>query len=426
MIEPQIGYRPTDGANDGRSLARRVFIVTSVAVSVVALALALWELKVVIALLFMAVTIAAAMRPSVDWLEARRVPRSIGVLLHYVLLLGLIALFLSFVVPQLVTQVENALAATKGHHGTDVKGQILTAIQKRLQHLPSVDKLFHPALSIGQTAFEFLIAIIFTFACAAYWLFERDEAVDLVTSLIARPKRKKVRDTWYLIDLKLGAFVRGQLILIILVASVASLGFWIVGEPYFLLVGIAVGFLELVPVVGPLVAVVLAAGAGLTVSWHVAAYAAAILIAVRVVEDYLVTPRVLGGAVGLSPLVVLVSVFATGILLGPVYVLIAIPIAALPRHPVRRHSPRHRPWNCRDPNRPLPSERLRNVKTHSAALPTRGDHARDAAVCGRPVRLADNGMSVRLHASALALARVHVKRCSVSSIEATLTKRIGE
>jgi len=325
----ELSYQPGNGSSDGRSAARRALIVTGVAVAVVVFALALWKLKVVIALLFMAVTIAAAMRPSVDWLTARRVPRSIGVLLHYLLLIGLLALFLSFVVPQLITQVENALAATKGHHGSGVKGQILNAIQKRLQHLPSADKLLHPALSIGQTAFEILIAIVFTFASAAYWLFERDQAIDLITSLIPRPKRKKVRDTWYLIDMKLGAFVRGQLLLIALVASVASFGFWLVGEPYFLLVGIAVGLLEIVPVVGPLVAVVLAAGAGLTDSWHIAAYAAGILVAIRLIEDYLITPRVLGGAVGLSPLVVLVSVSATGILLGPFYVLIAIPIASL-------------------------------------------------------------------------------------------------
>jgi predicted PurR-regulated permease PerM len=300
-----------------------------VAVSVIVSALALWKLRLVITLMFLAVTIAAAMRPSVDWLAARRIPRVVGVLLHYLVLLALIALFLSFVVPELITQVENALAATKGHHGGGVKGKILDAIQTRLQHLPSADKLLHPALSIGQEAFEVLIGIVFTFASAAYWLFERDEAVDLVTSLIARPKRKKVRDTWYLIDKKLGAFVRGQLLLIGFVATVASLAFWIVGEPYFLLVGIAVGVLELVPVVGPLVAIVLAAGAGLTASWHVAAYAAAVLLAIRLLEDYLVTPRVLGGAVGLSPLVVLVSVSMTGILLGPFYVLIAVPVASL-------------------------------------------------------------------------------------------------
>ena len=189
-----------------------------------------------------------------------------------------------------------------------------------LHRLPSAGKLVHPALSIGKTAFEVLIGIFFTFASAAYWLFERDRAIDLVASLVERPRRKKLRDTWLLIDLKLGAFVRGELLLIVLVATVASLAFWAVGEPYFLLIGIAAGILEIVPVIGPLVAIALAAGAGLTSSWHIALYAAIALLAIRLLEDYLVTPRVLGGAVGLSPLVVLISVTTTGILLGGFYV----------------------------------------------------------------------------------------------------------
>lgn len=317
------------GAGEQVSLARRAFVTTLVAVAVVVSTLALWQLKVVIALLFLAGTISAAMRPGVEWLAARGVPRVVGLLLHYLLLLGLIALFLALVVPDLITQAESALTSTRGQHATGVKGEILNAIQRRLRHLPSASSLLHPALSFGKSALEVLLAIFFTFAAAAYWLFERDRAIDLVASLVARPKRKRLRDTWLLIDLKLGAFVRGQLMLIALVATVASTGFWAVGEPYFLLIGIAAGILEIVPVVGPLVAIIITVGAGLTQSWHVALYAAIVLLAIRLLEDYLVTPRVLGGAVGLSPLVVLVSVTATGLLLGGFYVLIAVPLASM-------------------------------------------------------------------------------------------------
>jgi predicted PurR-regulated permease PerM len=137
-----------------------------------------------------------------------------------------------------------------------------------------------------------------------------------------------VHETWALIDLKLGAFVRGQLLLVALVATVLSFAFWLDGMPYWLLLGVFSGIFELVPVIGPLVVAVFAVGAGLTVSWSVAVGALIAVIVVREVEDYLVTPRVLGGAVGLSPLLVLVAVAIVGILLGPFYVLIAIPLAS--------------------------------------------------------------------------------------------------
>src|SRR5262249_31009199 len=153
----------------------------------------------------------------------------VGVLLHYVAVLGVLALFLSFAVPDLMSQVTAALEAAKTHHvqggEQGFRDKLLTALQARLGHLPSAGKLIHPAVSIGETAVAILVGIFFTFAAAAYWLFERDRAIDFVTSLLPRPRRKLVRDTWVLIDLKLGAFVRGQLILIGFVSAVVSLAF---------------------------------------------------------------------------------------------------------------------------------------------------------------------------------------------------------
>jgi predicted PurR-regulated permease PerM len=250
--------------------------------------------------------------------------------MHYLVLLGLVALFLAFAVPRLTSEVQTALdVKPHAHAGESIKARLLDAIAVRLHHLPAAGKLVHPALSIGETALKVLVGLLFTFAAAAYWLFERDRAIEVVAGLVPRPRRKKLRDTWELIEQKLGAFIRGQLIMITLVIIVASTIFVLVGEPYWLLLGIATGALEIVPVVGPFVAIVLAVGAGLTVSWHTAAFAGGGLLAVRALQDYLVSPRLLGGAVGLAPIVVLVSVSATDILLGSAYVLLSVPIAAL-------------------------------------------------------------------------------------------------
>jgi predicted PurR-regulated permease PerM len=312
------------------SPARRALIMTSVAVAVVVGALALWKLKVVVALLFIAIILAAAMRPGVEAMARRRIPRPLGVALHYLVALGLVAAFLSFVVPHLITQVQDAVnQANSGNHGGGFKGRILDELQRRLNHLPSASKLILPALSVGETAIKVLVGILFTLASAAYWIFERDRTVDLVTSLIDRTRRKKVRDTWELIDLRLGAFVRGQLLLIGVVAIMVSGAFWAVGEPYWLLLGIAIAILEIVPVVGPLIGIAVAVGAGLTVSWHTAAFAAGALLGIRVLQDYVINPRVMGGVVGLSPLIVLVSVSVVGILFGGFYVLLSVPLASL-------------------------------------------------------------------------------------------------
>jgi predicted PurR-regulated permease PerM len=138
-----------------------------------------------------------------------------------------------------------------------------------------------------------------------------------------------VYDTWELIDAKLGAFVRGQLILILFVGVVLSLAFRLIGVPFWLLLGMFAGVVEIIPVIGPLVAGAVAVAVGFTVSWQGALGAGLAVLGVRLLEDYIVVPRVLGHAVGLSPLVVLVSVTAIGLLLGGVYILVAVPIAAV-------------------------------------------------------------------------------------------------
>jgi predicted PurR-regulated permease PerM len=173
------------------------------------------------------------------------------------------------------------------------------------------------------------VGILFMFAVGAYWIFDRDGAIALVQSLVPRRHRRVTRDTWVLIDMKLGAFVRGQFLLVVIVATLLSFAFWLDGEPYWLLIGTGAGIVELVPIVGPIAAGAVAVGAGLTAGWAVALGAGIAVLILRQLEDYVIAPRVMGHAVGLSPLVVLVSVVAVGYLLGVVYILIAIPMASI-------------------------------------------------------------------------------------------------
>jgi predicted PurR-regulated permease PerM len=319
-----------------KETAQRAAIVTLVAGGIVVLAFALWKLKLVLALLFFAFIIAAAIRPAIDWLARHRVPRGAGLALHYLAFIGLVAAVIAFAAPRALDQVNRALSPSRNSeiaqatkHSTGVKHQVLVALQKRLQHLPSRSELVKPAANAGLKAFEVLIGLLFTFAAAAYWIFERDRTIDMVCQLLPRPRRKLVRDTWDLIDAKLGAFVRGQVLLIALVGVTLSLLFWAIGEPYWILVGSFAGLVEIVPVIGPLAAGGLAVAVGLTSSLHVAALAAICILGVRLLEDYIVMPKVIGEAVGLSPLLVLVSVTAVGILFSGWAVLFAVPIAAV-------------------------------------------------------------------------------------------------
>jgi predicted PurR-regulated permease PerM len=318
--------------------AKKSFIATLVAVLVIAGALALWHLKVLVALLLLALIISSAMRPGVEWLHRHRVPRAAGVAIHYLAFLAVIAFLLWLIVPRALNQVEAAVGtlptsaqdvAKAARHSHGIKHEILVGLQHRLEKLPQGTGLIHPAVTYGRQALEILVGIFFTFAVAAYWIFEKEKAQTLILGLVRRKNKRVTRDTWDLIEAKLGAFVRGQLVMITFVSTVLSIAFWAIGLPYWLLLGVFAGIVEIVPVVGPLFAGVAAILAGLTVDTHTAILAAIAVFGLRLIQDYIVGPRVLGHAVGLSPLIVLVTVSSIGLLFGGFYVLLSTPFAAV-------------------------------------------------------------------------------------------------
>jgi predicted PurR-regulated permease PerM len=311
-------------------------VVTSVvAISVAVGAVALWQLRLLVFLFILGVTWAAAMRPSVERLRTYGIPRAVGVGLHFAVVTGLLTLLLWLAVPRAIAQLEQAVptsasearAAAKGSSG--VKHDLLVALQHRLEDLPSGSAVIHPAISMTTKVFKVLFALFFAVATTAYWIFERPRAQRLVLSVLAAERRGRVRATWNLIDLKLGAFVRGQMLTITFVSVTLSTAFALIGLPFWLLLGVFAGIVEIVPVVGPLLAGTLAIGAGLTIDWRHAAYAAIAVWGLRLLQDYLINPHVFGHTTGLSPLIILVTVTSIGLLLGGVYVLLSVPLASI-------------------------------------------------------------------------------------------------
>ncbi|HET7745007.1 MAG TPA: AI-2E family transporter [Gaiellaceae bacterium] len=321
-----------------RHAAVTAFLCTIVAVATIVAVLAVWELRVLVALLFFGLIIAAAMRPGVESLARHRVPRAVGVLVHYLAFVLVVAVLLWFALPTALGQVRDAVGNVPTSRGelktavknsTGVKHEILLAVERRLQEAPSLRDLLSPALNVTRTGLEILAGIFFVFAVGAYWIFERERVEGIVLPLLPGSKRRVVQQTWRLMDLKLGSYVRGVVFLVCSVSTVLSLAFWVIGLPYWLLLGVFAGLVEIIPIVGPLIAAIAVIGTGLTVSLHTAALAGGILFGLRLLQDYAINPKVLGHAIGLTPLTVLVSVTAVGLLLGPAMVPLATPLAAV-------------------------------------------------------------------------------------------------
>ena len=332
-LDPDLEVEPPRSRDDLSRWAGRVAIATLVVVGILLTAVVVWEARLVVALLF---TRSSSRRRS-----GRASSHSRGAASHVgsecpPLRGSRRADRRRPLVPR-AGATDQVQAALGDHHelrqaaqqSTGIKHDILLALDRKLSDLPSGSSLIDPAVEYGRKAFEVIIGIFFVLAASAYWIIERERAVDVVCSVLPRPKRKTVRDRWDLIELRLGAFVRGQAALVAVVAVVLSTCFWAIGLPYWLLVGIFAGIVEIVPVIGPLAAGVVAMGVGLSQSVHLAVLAGLVVVGVRLLEDYVIVPRVLGHSVGLSPLVVLVAVTSVGIVLGGFAVILAVPLASI-------------------------------------------------------------------------------------------------
>jgi predicted PurR-regulated permease PerM len=216
-------------------------------------------------------------------------------------------------------------AATDQDLLRSIRGQALNSLESKLAEISEPNT----ALSTLVGTLSALAGVAFTLAAAAYWVIERDRLVNVVLAVVPHEKRATVRDTWLLIDLKLGAVIRTKLLLVVMTGSILSFAFWIIGLPYFLLVGVFAGIVEILPVIGPLIAGLTAVAAGLTVSWQLGLAAAIVVYGLRIVQDYVINPRLFGRAVHLPPLAVLLAVSAVALLLGPLWVPLAIPLTAV-------------------------------------------------------------------------------------------------
>jgi predicted PurR-regulated permease PerM len=313
---------------------KRVLVSTTVCVAVLAASLALWQLRTLLVLLVLILVLATAMRPGVEALSARGVPRSIGVLAHYALAAAAVALVIWLVVPPLATQLHNAVqprqqaTGVSAGAGSRALHQLAESVEQRLRQ-SSVSDIAGSAMSLSQSSLRIAAGIAFVLAGAAYWTLDRDRAQGILTRRLSPSRRRRVLASWLRVERRLGAYVRGQMLLMTIVASVLSFAFWLIGLPYSLAIGIFAGLVEIVPIVGPLLAGLVAVGVGLTVSWQTAALAAACVYGLRLVQDYVIGPRILGHAAGIPPLMTLVWVSIVGVVLGPACVPIATPLACI-------------------------------------------------------------------------------------------------
>lgn len=185
----------------------------------------------------------------------------------------------------------------------------------------------------GGLAFLNLLSLVLITPLVAFYLLrDWDEIVAKVDSWLPRDQADTIREQIKKIDLTLAGFVRGQACVCLALAVFYAIGLTVAGLNAGLLIGIGAGALAVIPYIGAAVSLII--GVALAIAqfqheWVSILMVAGVFIVGQTLESYILTPRLVGGRVGLSPIWIIFAMLAGGALFGLTGVLIALPVAAV-------------------------------------------------------------------------------------------------
>ncbi|GAB4099719.1 AI-2E family transporter [Sinomonas halotolerans] len=289
-----------------------------------------------------ALFISLGLDPVVRWLEARRVPRAVGIAATILSLLAVLGAFFGTLIPTMVDQVSQLVddvprwiedfVASDFYRSIDeqfgIKERVTEELQKLGENSAAVTNVFGGVLGFGTTVANSLFGVLVVVVLSLYFLSALPAMKAWAYRLAPRSRRARVEALSEEITGSVGNYVIGQVCVAALNATYAFIVMGLLGVPFAALLAFVVGFLAFIPLVGGVVAGVLISVIALTAGWQTAAALAIAYFAYLQFEAYFVSPRIMQKAVAVPGPVAVISVIAGGSLLGVLGALIAIPTAA--------------------------------------------------------------------------------------------------
>jgi len=318
---------------------RTISISTGTIVKVLAVLLALgflYLIRDVLALVVVSWLLATAFSPTVNWLHrVTRIPRPLGLAAMYVLIGGVVALLVVLFSPIVSDQVKQLGAALP--HYIDEVNKWWTSVTGASAALPSISQLpavkgfagnlLETVFGVFSTVLATLLVIVLSF----YFTAEESSIRKLVGALVPPSTAVDVTKLITRIQSRLGLWLRGQLILALIVGALVYVGLTIIGVKYALLLALLAAVMEIVPFVGPTisgaVAVVLVLASGAPIA--VVLLVIGLYVLVQQLENNFLSPKILGSSVEINPLVVIIAVLVGAKIAGVLGALVAVPVAAL-------------------------------------------------------------------------------------------------
>ncbi|MEI8061497.1 MAG: AI-2E family transporter [Candidatus Berkelbacteria bacterium] len=298
---------------------------------VIVAAAMIYIVRDVVALLFIVLVLVATFSPIIkSWQKyLSRIPAIIAL---FTLLIAVAAGVVYIIFPPLVNEFAQLAISVPSYISEtnfDSLRQYAPEIRNGLQSLSSnigsiTTNVYSFTAGVFGAVFSLLMIIVLTF----YMLVEESDIKKQVSAFFSEQDREKGIGVINKIAAKVGSWFRGQMLLGLVIFVIDYVGLLIFGVPYALILALLAGLLEIIPTVGPFISGTIAVLFALTISPWKALFVAIFYMAVQLLENNFLVPKIMQKAIGISPVVIIISVIVGAKLLGVIGAILSIPIAA--------------------------------------------------------------------------------------------------
>jgi predicted PurR-regulated permease PerM len=306
---------------------------------VLGIILSIWlvlQIKEILVSVLLAFILAMAIAPVVDYFQKKKIPRPLSISVIYLLIVGLIILIFRLIIPPVISQLGGIyqhrmdyIDTVAGYFGSisgPVKANSIAILNRIGNSFAGAD--FSGIFSSARGILGGLVDAILVFVLSFYFLLSKRGPENLITGYLPKKHQKRTISIYRKISKKMSYWLRGQVFLGLIIFAVNWIGLSIFHVNYALTLAIISGLLEVLPVIGPWIAGILAVTVALTQSPFLALIVAAWYLVVQQLENHIIVPQVMKKSLGISPVVVILAILIGGNLLGIIGILISVPVAS--------------------------------------------------------------------------------------------------
>ncbi len=306
----------------------------------------LYRFYQVIFIIFIAILMGTVIRPVINWLNKRGVPRIAGFISIFILLLLLFIGFMLLLFPLVLDQGSAIIADVPGYYQNlrlwlaDTGNPMIVGLgdflpatlpnlapdqQTGLQVLASAEQ----AMGYVSSGVRFIFIVLAIFLLAFHWTLDGSQTIQSWLLLLPRDQRSSIGEMISAMETKVGSFLAGQGVLCLTIGVMALIAYLIIGLPNALILALIAGVMEAVPMIGPFLGAIPAAFIALSISPSKLIWVILATVIIQQLENNLLVPRVMRKAVGVNPFVSLLAIFTFSTFFGVIGALVAIPLAAI-------------------------------------------------------------------------------------------------